>query len=245
MIRVVHPGSGSWFFDHPGSRGQKAPGSGSTTLNPCYDEGTMMINTPCVQEWEAHPDGVPGPEHLEIWSGLFIPDSVPGSRGQKTPDPDPQHCYKKISCNAEGTMMMNPRCSGVGSTSWRRARTGSRIRLFSIPDPHKRIKYFNPKKLFLSSRKYDPGCSSRIRFLIFLTIPDPGCRDQKGHWSRIRIRNTDSLSWWMTKRWWTPVCSGVGSTSWQRARTGSRIRLFSIPDPHQRIKYFKPKKKKF
>ncbi len=23
MIRVVHPGSGSWFFTHPGSRGQK------------------------------------------------------------------------------------------------------------------------------------------------------------------------------------------------------------------------------
>ncbi len=30
----------------------------------------------------------------------------------------------------------------------------------------KEFKYFNPKKWFLSSRKYDPGCSSRIR------IPD-------------------------------------------------------------------------
>jgi hypothetical protein len=27
MIRVVHPGSGSWFFTHPGSRGQKSTGS--------------------------------------------------------------------------------------------------------------------------------------------------------------------------------------------------------------------------
>ncbi len=27
MIRVVHPGSGSGFFTHPGSRGQKATGS--------------------------------------------------------------------------------------------------------------------------------------------------------------------------------------------------------------------------
>ncbi len=27
MIRVVHTGSGSWFFTHPGSRGQKATGS--------------------------------------------------------------------------------------------------------------------------------------------------------------------------------------------------------------------------
>ena len=45
----------------------------------------------------------------------------------------------------------------------------SRIRIFSIPDPgskrfpdpHKEFKYFN-LKYFLSSRKYDPGCSSRI-----------------------------------------------------------------------------------
>ncbi len=54
---------------------------------------------------------------------------------------------------------------------------GSRIRIFSIvdpgseffppriPNPHQ--KYFNPKNCFLSSRKYDSGCSSRIR------IPDP------------------------------------------------------------------------
>ncbi len=36
MIRVVHPGSGSWLFTLPGSRGQKAPdpGSGSATLLP-------------------------------------------------------------------------------------------------------------------------------------------------------------------------------------------------------------------
>ncbi len=51
---------------------------------------------------------------------------------------------------------------------------GSRIRLFSIPDPGselfhpesririKEFKYFNPEKLFLSSRKYDPGSRSRI-----------------------------------------------------------------------------------
>ncbi len=50
---------------------------------------------------------------------------------------------------------------------------GSWIRFFSIPDPeffpsrirNKESKYFNPKKWFLSSRKHDPGCSSRI--------PDP------------------------------------------------------------------------
>jgi hypothetical protein len=68
---------------------------------------------------------------------------------------------------------------------------GSRIRLFSIPDPGselfpsririKEFDYFNPKKWFLSSRKYDPSCSSRIRILTFYPsrIPealDPGSR---------------------------------------------------------------------
>jgi hypothetical protein len=57
---------------------------------------------------------------------------------------------------------------------------GSRIRFFSILDPGSRIrikafKYFNPKNCFLSSRKYNPCCSSRIRILIFYPsrIPDP------------------------------------------------------------------------
>jgi hypothetical protein len=61
----------------------------------------------------------------------------------------------------------------------------SRIRI-------KEFKYFNPKKWFLSSRKYDPGCSSRISDpdAEFLPIPDPGSRGQKGTGSRIRIRNT-------------------------------------------------------
>ncbi len=50
---------------------------------------------------------------------------------------------------------------------------GSQVRI-------KEFKYFNPKTLFLSSRKYYPGRSSRIRILIFLPIPDPGSRGQKG-----------------------------------------------------------------
>ncbi len=69
-----------------------------------------------------------------------------------------------------------------------------RIRILSIPDPGFRIrikefKYFNPKNCFLSSRKYDPGCSSRIRIPEpdpdFLPIPDPRSRGQKGTGSRI------------------------------------------------------------
>jgi hypothetical protein len=47
----------------------------------------------------------------------------------------------------------------------------SRIRI-------KEFKYCNPKKWFLSSRKYDPVCSSRIRILTFYPsrIPDPGVK---------------------------------------------------------------------
>jgi hypothetical protein len=65
---------------------------------------------------------------------------------------------------------------------------GSRIRI-------KEFKCFNPKKWFLSSRKYDPGCSSRI--------PDP---DADFHPSRIleskrhRIPDPDPQNWiqqWM------------------------------------------------
>jgi hypothetical protein len=63
-----------------------------------------------------------------------------------------------------------------------------------IPDPNffhpasririKEFKHFNPKKLFLRSRKYDPGCWSRSRIWDsdpdFLPIPDPGFPGQKG-----------------------------------------------------------------
>jgi hypothetical protein len=56
-------------------------------------------------------------------------------------------------------------------------------------------KYFNPKICFLSSWKYDPGCSSRIRILIFYPsrIPDPGVKRHRipdpdpQHCMRIRV----------------------------------------------------------
>jgi hypothetical protein len=48
---------------------------------------------------------------------------------------------------------------------------GSRVK--KITDLHKIILVFQPKKLFQKSRKYDPGCSSRIPDLDFLPIPDP------------------------------------------------------------------------
>ncbi len=53
----------------------------------------------------------------------------------------------------------------------------SRIRIFSIPDPHQTIEVFLHKKLFLSSWQYDPGCSSQTQILdFFLSIPDPGAK---------------------------------------------------------------------
>jgi len=67
--------------------------------------------------------------------------------------------------------------------------TGSRIRI-------QEFKYFNPKKWFLSSQKYDPGCSSRILIFYPSRIPDsevkkgPVPTSLKGTGSRIRIRNT-------------------------------------------------------
>jgi hypothetical protein len=61
----------------------------------------------------------------------------------------------------------------------------SRIRI-------KENEYFNPKKWFLSSRKWDPDCSSRIRILTFYPsrIPDPGVKRAQDPGSRFRIRNT-------------------------------------------------------
>ncbi len=72
-----------------------------------------------------------------------------------------------------------------------------------IPDPnvfHPGSDFFHPgsasnnlssltQKIGYNSRKYDPGCSSRIR-TCFLPIPDPGSRDQNASGSRIQIRNT-------------------------------------------------------
>ncbi len=74
----------------------------------------------------------------------------------------------------------------------------SRIRTVSIPDPGSASKDLSiltpekPKKWFLSSRKYDPGCSSRIRMLTFYPsrIPDPGVKKAPDPGSRIRIRKT-------------------------------------------------------
>ncbi len=77
--------------------------------------------------------------------------------------------------------------------------SGSWIRISSIPDPGsefflsririKEFKYFNPKKLFLSSRKYDLGCSSRIRILILYPSRNQGSK-------RFRIADPDPHHWY-------------------------------------------------
>jgi hypothetical protein len=75
--------------------------------------------------------------------------------------------------------------------------TPSACLLFSIPDPgstSKNLSILTQIFVFLSSRKYDPGCSSRSRIpdpdpdFYSSWIPDPGVK--KGTGSRIRIRNT-------------------------------------------------------
>jgi hypothetical protein len=76
----------------------------------------------------------------------------------------------------------------------------SRVRTVSIPDPgssSKNLSILTPKKAkkwFLSSKKYDPGCSSRIpdpdADFLPSRIPDPGVKKAPSPGSRIRIRNT-------------------------------------------------------
>jgi hypothetical protein len=63
----------------------------------------------------------------------------------------------------------------------------SRIRISPIPDPHQEFKYFNPQKWPLSSRKYDPGCSSGSGSFV---LPGSGSQILTFYPSRIRIRNT-------------------------------------------------------
>ncbi len=78
---------------------------------------------------------------------------------------------------------------------------GSRIRI-------KEFEYFNPKKWFLSSRKYDPGCSFRIPDPDPLSrIPDPNCSHPG---SMIRIKEFEHFNpkqWFLSSRKYDPGCS--------------------------------------
>ncbi len=65
MIWVVHPGSGSWVFTHPGSRGQKGSGSRIRIHNTaCCLESLGEHNL--IIFWCPELESNPGPEGLEM-----------------------------------------------------------------------------------------------------------------------------------------------------------------------------------
>ncbi len=101
-------------------------------------------------------------------------------------NPDPRHWLYR------DTSFADPRCLSPdpGSEFFP---SGSRIQGQKIPDPgsgstSKNLSIFQPKKLFLSSRKYDPGCLSRIRILIF--YPSRIQESKRHRIPGIRISNT-------------------------------------------------------
>ncbi len=73
--------------------------------------------------------------------------------------------------NLNFSSVADPRCFDVYPRS--------RIRIFfplGSRIHNKECKTFNPKKCFLSSRKYDPDCLYRIRILIFYPSRIPGSK---------------------------------------------------------------------
>jgi hypothetical protein len=96
----------------------------------------------------------------------------------------------------------------------------SRILICSIPHPGSRIRLkeflcFNPKKWLLSTQKYDPDFSSRIRIPgpdhNFLTIPDPGFRGRKGTGSRIPHPDPQHCILTQSEFLWGNILRSVGS----------------------------------
>ncbi len=93
--------------------------------------------------------------------------------------------------------------------------SGSRIRIFFIPDPGSASKNLSilTLKIFLSSRKYDPGCSSRIRILIFYPSRMQG---SKRHW----IPDPDPQPTGLKSIWsvagWCSRCRSPTPSSWSR-----------------------------
>ncbi len=114
---------------------------------------------------------------------------------------------------------------------------GSRIRLFSIPDPNylhpgsliriKEFKYFNPKNGFQALENIiqvvHPG--SRIRMLTFYQsrIPDPGVIKAPDPGSRIRIRNTAFIYHYMFLAW---AIGGAKNELYRRSHCRAESVLF-------------------
>ncbi len=98
-------------------------------------------------------------------------------------------------CSSSETSVTDPGClSRIPDPNLSIPDPGYRSKRFWILDPlsvSKNLIIFFTQKMFLSSKKYDPGCPSRIPDHDFLPIPDPGSRCQKGAGTRIRICNTE------------------------------------------------------
>ncbi len=103
-------------------------------------------------------------------------------------------CFKVLRVADPGCLSRIPDPTFFHPRSW--------IRTVSIPDPgssSKNLSILTPKKAkkwFLSSKKYDPVCSSRIpdpdADFLLSRIPDPGVKKAPNPGSRIRFRNTAS-----------------------------------------------------
>ncbi len=117
------------------------------------------------------------------------------------------------------------------------------IRIVSIPDPG-RINYFNPKKWFLSSRKYDPSCSSRI-----LTFYPSRIQGSKVTGSRIRqhclnlfFQNLCTWAKWASARsisshfWRRPASCASAASPRMPNRTVLAIKKTTPKNPKNHIK---------
>ncbi len=94
--------------------------------------------------------------------------------------PHGRHFIWKMQCSGSGMFIPHPDpYFSISDSGPKRSRIWVRSKEF---------KYFYPKKLFLGSRKYDPGCSCRIPDLDFFPIPDPGIKWSTGS----RICNTEN-----------------------------------------------------
>jgi hypothetical protein len=128
---------------------------------------------------------------------------------------DAKHLVRRPHCYGSGMFITDPN--------------------FSIPDPGSASQNLNilTQKWFLSSRKYDPGCSSRIRIMTFYPsrIPDPGVKmaPDRGSETRFGVHPPSSpgaAEPWPSHRrgpWSDGSCCRRGSTWAARPPTGRTV----------------------
>jgi hypothetical protein len=112
---------------------------------------------------------------LDCPPGSLVRCQLPSQQGQFIPPNSANTAVRSL------VFLCGNQCSGSGINI-----PGSRIRIFpsqihgqKVEKFRIRDKYCYRKKLFLSSRKYDPGCLSRIRIVILSPSRGPGFRGQK------------------------------------------------------------------